>query len=212
MGAAIADQDVIKVTFVVQGLDGQVALPSIYYLGGLVVGSGGTIAQLLTQVDALVGLDMLVLMANAASYRGVLGQRIFPLPITARETETFSAGPGTGGATIAPMQAAPIIGWETPLAGPAQRGRFYMPFMPGDKVNTTTGELAPLYHGALQGFANALVGVATVGGGGNVTAVNQVIWHRETQTTDIIAAGVARFRIGTQKKRGNFGKQNLAPV
>jgi len=44
MGAAIADQDVIKVTFVVQGLDGQVALPSIYYLGGLVVGSGGTIA------------------------------------------------------------------------------------------------------------------------------------------------------------------------
>jgi hypothetical protein len=212
MSTRIADGDIIKCTFVVQGLDGQVALPSIYYQGGFVSGSGGTIADLIGQLDVIAGTDLLAIMANAAAYRGVLGQRIFPLPITVRETDSGSAGNGTGGATLAPMQAAPVIGWETPLAGPSQRGRFYVPFMPGDKVNVTTGELAVLYHGAVQTFANDLVTVAIAGTGGNQTVVNQVIWHRNLLNADIISAGVARFKIGTQKRRGNYGKQNLSPI
>jgi hypothetical protein len=203
--------DILKATVVVQGLQGQVGLPSIHYLVGITAGAPQD-TDLATAIDALVTADFLPCLANSAKYLGTISQIIWPLPIQARKVVITAAANGTGGAQTESQQASPILSFETKFAGPAQRGRFYIPFMPGGVVNTTTGELTNLYRAVAQTWGNSLLGITSIGSGGNLAAVNAVIYHRETHTTDFIESVLARFAIGTQKRRGNYGKQNVSPI
>ena len=212
MSTKINSDDIIKTIFVVQGLDGQVALPAVHWAGGIVSGSGGDVADLLIAINGACIPQFLTLLNSNVTFKGMLGQRVFPLPVTAREVSVVAEGPGTGGSNSAPQQSAPLLTFETPLAGPAHRGRMFIPFMPGNEINSGTGHLVSLFQGAVQNFGNSLVSLASTGGGTNATAVNLCIYHRESGTFDIVSAAVAQSKVGTQRKRGNYGKANISPI
>lgn len=211
MAHPIVDQDILRCTFVVQGLQGQVALPSVHYRVGITTGVP-TDVDLASALDTIASVDLLPLMANDATYKGVLVQRIAPLPVQARVQDVSSAGPGTGGATLAPQQCAPIVSMYADGAGPGMRGRFFVPFMPGNVMNNVTGELTILYRASVQNLATGFLGVTTVGSGGNVAAVYLCIFHRKTLTFTDVATVAGQPKVGTQKRRGNYGKPNISPI
>lgn len=210
MGAIFAG-DILKVTVVCQGLQGQVALPSVHYVVGITVGAPQD-QDMANAIDAFVAATYLPLMANTASYVGTIAQVIFPLPVQQRVVANVAVGPGTGGATPMAQQVAPIISFATPLTGPAQRGRWFQPFVPDNIISGLTGELINTYKATLQNWASFLLTLATIGAGANVAAVNLCIFHRDSGTFDIVSSAKAERLVGTQKRRGNFGKQNVSPI
>jgi len=209
--ATIIAGDILKATVVVQGLQGQVALPSVHYAVGITAGAPQDV-DLATHFDSFAAAVFLPLLNNKAKYLGTISQKIFPLPIFERTVANTAAGFGTGGAAPAPQQTAPVISFSTPLAGPSQRGRWKQPFPPDDLLDTTTGELSAVYKTKLQTWGNFMLAATTIGSGANLAAVNLIIWHSELDTFDVVSTALARDQVGTQKSRGNFGKQNVSPI
>lgn len=118
--------------------------------------------------------------------------------------------PGTVGTSHVPTQVAPIIKKFTGVAGPKHRGRVFMPFMPADFM-TDAGELDPV-GGTAYGLWHATVFARpmTLGTLPDQVVLTPVLFHRHptASTTEDIALFTVSPKIGTQKRRGDYGTPN----
>jgi hypothetical protein len=118
---------------------------------------------------------------------------------------------GTGGVTTAPTQAAAIVQKLTGLAGPRNRGRLYWPFLPTAFLQATgqisNGGRIAIIAAAISCWVSQTFSV----GGDNVT-VDPVLIHRYVvpaiPTYQPIVTFLMSLKIGTQKKRGDYGQPN----
>jgi hypothetical protein len=210
MAQLLAINDVIRAQIVTVDNE-QAAFNTVYYK---VTGVGVSVANLhdfAVNWSALVAPKVKPMIYNGATFDGVISQIISPLPLMARDLYSLDSGVGTGGAIGAPRQSAPIIGWRTDFAGPGFRGRMYMPFMSSSHL-AGYGLASNAYVALMVILANAIQGFTAVSNGGRTATVEQVLWRRAGSITTPVTSNVTSPDIGTQKRRGTFGRANLAPV
>lgn len=116
-------------------------------------------------------------------------------------------GTDTFGCT--PSQAAPVIKKLTAKAGRSGRGRMFHPFVCKDQLSfngeMTSGYVTLLTAGYQGAFATLNSGTAP-----NAQTSNPVLLHRAPLplTYDTISTLVASGLLGTQKRRGDYGRTN----
>lgn len=161
-------------------------------------------------VDAMDGLAAPLYKAylpTAVTYWGTKGSVIFPLPRRAMVTQGSNRGAGTVNTDPLPKQVTLVITKQTNNAGRRYRGRTYLPFWgesqndAGNRpTNAATAAAATIGVALLQ--AQVIIGVA-----GTVT-IDPILWHRATQTYDIITQTRPGILWATQRRRGDFGRIN----
>jgi hypothetical protein len=116
---------------------------------------------------------------------------------------------GTDSLGLAPIQAAPVITKTSSRAGRSGRGRCYHPFPNVDQL-TFLAEMKSTYVTALNTAYNNFVTATTAGTPPNTATFVPVLLHRNplpltsTPITLLVASGM----LGTQKRRGDYGRTN----
>jgi len=202
--------DVLEVKHYHQAAD-QLAINVLhYYVSGL-TDDGANGQELIDALsDQWAGL-VNSLMSTAADYILAGFQRIDPMPLTDVVHSIFAPVPGLESGTLMPRQVSGIITKKTGFASRALRGRMYVGFM-GIDQDTTAGHPTIGYIAELQSMADNLFGPAlTIVGAAGSTTLKSVLWHRGSRTFDYLTSGLARSRWATQKRRGDYGRPNVAP-
>lgn len=200
---------VCRVTPVVAG--SVVSLNVLHYRVSQVLGTPKNDQEIADAMDAFWGPKYIAYLVQEASYRGVLVQKIRPLPISIAFDATANQGVGTRvGGDLLPPQICGMITKQTGGAGRAKRGRVYMPF-PGEDDSTDSVPSAGFILALTTILPNYLSGI-TVGVAPNTTDLLPVIFHRVLGTTDDLAFAVARTYFTTQRRRSPISGADISPV
>lgn len=169
-------------------------------------------AQFAANVDAAWAAPYKAAITGDASYRGVGVARVFPLPRTLSAFSTTGQGPGGGGTDELPSQVSGIITFTTIYAGPAYRGRIYVPF-PDEAFQDLNGQPGIGYQGLLDTLKNVMdVPFVVAPGGGNSATLVPVIYDKNDNTYIEVAGSQSRKKWATQRRRGGYGQSNQSPI
>ena len=174
-------------------------------------GLGATDQQVASALDALLAPLYKAALANTATYFGVQVRiaNILPRPVPA--VSAAHTGVGTGGAAPLPAQDSGLIAFETAFAGPAYRGRAYIPFPPAVANDAPTNEPTAAYQVLLDSIGNALTTPFTVGIAPDQSTLRMVIFHRIPNSSTDVTFPLTRTRWATQRRRGGYGRANAIP-
>lgn len=198
----------------------QVGVNVIHYKVTNLVGFGVTQLALAQRLDTLAAPLYKALMSSSVQYRGVLVQKIWPLPRVASEQTAANAGFASGAASQVPTQVAGLIKLKTANAGRAFRGRIYLPFLGTGSIGVDGNPTAP-YVTALNNLAAAIFTPITGVSGGDQTTMVPGIYHAKgfgtppigAHTIDLTTSATGSPLAATQRKRGNYGRTNsTSPV
>lgn len=221
MAVALGLGDLLKVRAWVKDGD-QAAVNTIYYLctGG---NTGGVTDQdVANSLEANWNPLYIALINNNAEWRGV---QVYTKP----STPGFPLAPvfnngnplnGTAGAVSLPKQTCGLIRYTSTNAGRQFRGRIYLPF-PAATDNALDGAPSTGYLTRLSALATFLQNtffLTDISGTKFIPCI-QVIEHgpfgKPPQPPPIpspILAWNSSNRWATQRRRGEFGRQNLSPI
>jgi hypothetical protein len=187
---------------------------------GAVTGGGVSQAAIAVWYDLLIAGAYKTIMAAAATYRGVMVQKIWPLPRVVAEYTIASAGAGLSSVPILPLQTAGLLRAKTNIAGRAFRGRQYLPFPSQNQQDVdgtpTNGVLANhvIIGGAIYSNQTVVAGIIT-------TSLIPVIYHRANfgvppagaHTSTPVTAIQTQKVWATQRRRGQLGRPNpFSPI
>lgn len=114
--------------------------------------------------------------------------------------------------SLMPAQVAAILKKSTERVGRAYRGRSYYPFLSATDLQAD-GEMSA----AVQAILHDTIGpglflkLLTKSAGADVVTLQQVIWHRKTKTFDNVVSVSSPGKLGTQRRRGVYGRANVIP-
>lgn len=147
-----------------------------------------------------------------ASFRGVIVQKINPLPVSIAVSSTSGQQAGVRVAgDLLPPQVSGMITKQTGGAGRAKRGRIYMPFPGEDDVTDSIPNAA--YIAALSATLTSFVTFVLAGPLPNRTSFGPVIFHRANPgNPDPIATAVARPYFTTQRRRAWVTGADISPI
>lgn len=189
-----------------------VSINVLHYDVIAVTGAGKFDQDIADRIDLELGAPYIAYLSADSGYRGVIVQKIFPLPIGLPISSTVSQGPGTRatGDTL-PGQICGVITKRTAGAGRAKRGRVYVPF-PGED-DSTDGQPNAGYLTALNGLLTPLVNTLVVGAGADTVTIQPVIFHRAVPgTPDPIVLTQSRQYFATQRRRGEVNGPDVSPL
>jgi hypothetical protein len=195
----------------------QVGINVMHWLVSTLTGVGVTQGDIAADLDAAAAPLYKLLLANPTSYRGVMVQKIWPAPRQLAEVSIGNAGVGTAGALQAPTQVAGVLKFTTAKAGRAFRGRIFVPFLSTSSL-TAGGNQAAGYFTDLNNLGTMLTTPRLVTVGGNATPISPVVWHAKNfgkppagiHTYDPILLATPSTLLGTQRRRGNYGRVNAS--
>lgn len=147
--------------------------------------------------------------ANNVTYRGVGCKIIRPTQFL-EVADTTLSGAGTGGANALPLQVSGLVKMTTALAGRHFRGRIYPAFPPANFA-TADGLLNAAGFTALSNLANAIPIAATVVNGAATAQLQLVVYNRLTFVTTDVVTLTPINDFATQRRRGELGRNNIAP-
>lgn len=151
------------------------------------------------------------LIANDATYLGISLRYWRPGGLNyATVWSKTAAGIGTAGAVPCPKQCSGIMSKDTALAGPANRGRTYVPF-PATADVEADGNPTASYLTRLANYAARVDGDENVGGGVDFTVVFGLFRWRDATSFRETVAVTTRDRFATQQRRGDYGRVNAIP-
>lgn len=208
--AVMVTNNIWKATWVWQ-LAEQVGMTSMHYRISVITGTPQG-QELADQLAFLADPHCKALVANLATYKGVMVQRQSPKPVSLFEFANSGAGPGTGGPEPLPRQVSGLIATKTAFGGRRFRGRMYVPFPSETVSNSAVGSPTAGYVTALQTFANIVCNTISEAAGPNTWDAFPVIFDRTTLGFTDITGRVARPHWATQRRRGSFGSANVSPI
>lgn len=209
MSASLAVGNKLRATIWTSDAE-QASATTVYYNVTAVGGSPATDQDVASALDSAVAASVIALLNNNAQYRGIVLQKVFPLPVLA-DVVAGAAAFGTAGATALPKQTSGLISWYTAFARQAYRGRNYIPF-PATADDASDGTPSAGYVTRLAALATALKGLTAIAAGGRTATIALSIYHRASNLSDQITASVSRGVWATQKRRGAYGRFNRAPI
>jgi hypothetical protein len=211
--------DLYEVTFVATHSE-QVGMFRRHYVQLTTTGVGPTLAQIAAHFSSVYPAPIKALMAATATYNGLSVAKILPAPRTVRAIETTGVGAGTVVGDILPRQVRGIITLRTDLAGPAHRGRCYIPF-PCELDNALGGVPVAGYMTNLNALGTVmLANTPALGAAGNQAILQPVLLrgvydadgNRIDWTFSSLASFVSRPRWATQRSSGSYGAANTNPL
>jgi hypothetical protein len=172
-------------------------------------------------MDSVIAPVYKPLLANVAEYKGVqvsINRSTFPYrQINLPVAQNTGAGVGTGGAIPMPKQTAGLLRFQTLNAGPAGRGRWYLPFPPQD-ADSGGGTASAAYVLALLALGGEVgVGISLSASGRTAILVRALVHNPPKGGGPVpVPSPVVDF-VGspfwaTQKRRGSFGRTNKSPI
>lgn len=128
--------------------------------------------------------------------------------------EYFSAvGQGFGlvaGDTL-PKQICGVVSKRVAVAGHGKTGRSYVPF-PGEVSNSAIAAPTGAYMTLLSAVKDAIVSQIDYVVAPNRMVFTPIVYKKLSPgTSAVVVDGIARGVWGTQRRRGDFGRVNLAP-
>lgn len=189
-----------------------VSINVLHYVVSAVTGAGKFDQDIADRIDLELGPPYKAYLSADSGYRGVIVQKIFPLPALLPVSSIVSQGPGTRvtGDTL-PGQICGIITKRTLGAGRAKRGRVYVPF-PGED-DTTDGQPNAGYITALNGLLTPLVNSLVVGIAPDTLLIEPVIFHRAIPgSPDPVMITQSRQYFATQRRRGEVSGPDVSPL
>lgn len=161
-------------------------------------------------IDAAVGPFLGPCLNDHALYLGTLLRQQSPTVTDGWAIANASPVTGTGGANRMPGQVCGLIRLKTGGYGRRYEGRFYVPF-PATDANVN-GEVSAGYSSDMGDLGAWLTAPITITSGGSATltpvlvpssgAIASLPW------TTYVVPGV----FATQRRRGAYGRFNLAPI
>jgi hypothetical protein len=195
----VAANDIIEVAILTQeaARDGWNIL---HYFVPTITGPAITYAQLAGALQSSVSPVITPLMPTVATFVGLTTRRVSPQPASVAFNPGNILAPGTATGDAMARQVCGAVTKQTELAGPANRGRMYVPF-PTEGFNDANGNPTAAYLTILDDYANEVLTpkVVTIG----TTAVTMIpgIYHREPQTISPLTGYTLRTYWTTQRRR-----------
>jgi hypothetical protein len=207
MPLTIVDGDVCVLKVACMAVD-QLALND-YGFGLTTIVGTPTYEDLVTLLNTTIPTSYLSGMPSTAQYYGISLQRILPTksqPITLADPAV-----GTAMGNLEPRQACGIISKKGTIPGRAGRGRVYVGFL-ADSITSSDGHLNAAGKLVLDAIGTELLTIQTrVPSVGTSVKMVPLIMNRLTPFYNYITTFQSRMRIATQKRRGDYGKQNTPP-
>lgn len=189
----------------------QVAVNNIHFKVLAISGTAPSLQEIADYMSTALAPQYTPVLDNTAEYLGCTVSGIWPLPATVTALSQVGAGNGTGGATPLPGQVSGIISAFTNRAGRGFRGRAYIPF-PSTAFDQGDGTPTATYISLLDTLAQGLYDAYNPVGAGGDLIMDTVIYKRDTPTISEPVTGVSpRDKWATQRRRGNYGKENPRP-
>lgn len=182
-----------------------------YYVPTVPVTFGATVLEIAFVLNAIIAPLFKGLIASTARYRGLSLQKI-NAPARVPEVAKTLDGPGTGSSGLTPTQVCGIVHFKTSLAGPANRGRLYLPFVDLSDV-TSAGAPGAAYITAINTLFTALGTSDTIVGAGGSTRIDMTIRHKANPLVNTPVESIEPgTKFATQRKRGMYGRTNATPL
>lgn len=199
----------------------QIQLNNMYFVVVSDTGAGPPALNVAQAFDVVVAPLYKALMSANSKYRGVQAQFIGQPPLLPQIPVDTHAndGPGVGaGANTVPAQVSGVVSWKTALAGKHYRGRIYPGFLDTGFVDTW-GEITNAGVAALQALGNAWATNRSVTYGPSIANLQLVVQGVFRDAMGIVTSvayqrvvsALARNRLGTQRRRGQYGRNNPLP-
>lgn len=204
----MAINDVWRVRIVTKYAN-QIGVNVVHYRESATTGTGATPQDVAGAVDGAVQAAYKAAISTAADYRGVGAARVSPVP-SLENNSVANAGGGSVAGGILPTQTAGLISWRTALPGRANRGRIYISF-PGSADLSVSETPIATYATRIQAISTALIGPITAGVGPNTSTLKLCLRHKATGTVTDVVSGLVQLRWATQRRRGDWGRQNVLP-
>lgn len=208
MATLLALNDVVEAKFFNRD-QAQTGINVLHYKVTAVAGGSLTDQQVVDSLSTTAAPLYKGLMSGTTSYSGARLQRVTPLPMPVAVSSTNGAGAGTAGGTPQSSQTALLITKRTALAGRANRGRTYLPFLSINFISGI-GEVNAGGIAAATAYANGMFATITVVVGGASVSLQPVIFQRATLTNVPITSLVIRAAYATQRRR-SFINRGDAP-
>lgn len=173
--------------------------------------TGGGISSLVLLANALASRFSAIypsLISAAAEFRGVIVQKVRPLPAGMPFLSTSAAVPGNNPTDPLPGQVAGLISLRTAFSGRRFRGRAYIPF-PAEEHNDSDSTPTGFYLTNLTTLAQAMVNPIGITDGGATESYVPAVYHKEDGTATFITSAVVNDGWATQRRRGVFGRPNV---
>lgn len=199
---------------------GQASVNAMHYIVASVGALAATDLDVATTLDALIQAPYKALLSALATYRGVQAQLLNPVaPYKASrvaQVANSNAGVGSVAGAIAPPQTCGLISYQTPSPGQAFRGRTYVAF-PGQASDNGFGIPNATYTADLFTLGGLVTSGLGVSVSGRTAVLVRVILHRApkvgpTPAPSPVTNYSVTARWATQRRRGDFGRQNRSPI
>ncbi len=176
-----------------------------------VVAPAPTDQEAVADLSTIIAPSIKGLLAAEASYLGSILSVVFPANL-APVFSTVGAGVGTVAGEPLPTQVAGLITLRSAVAGRMGRGRKYVPF-PGEADNVTGDGPTAGYVVRLNTLASNLTTQRTVAslGGGSAVLIPVIFRRALPNLSNDVNAFTSRTKWATQRRRGAFGRPNVAP-
>ncbi len=190
----------------------QISLNVLHYQVLGVVGGGITLSQMATAMVAILAPVYRPLMPITAQMDHIEFKNLmFPETVAYRAVANLA---GTALGDLVPTQVSCLIGWQTALAGRANRGRNYIGLI-SETFTDTNGQFDGAGFALLTNIAAALGPNIFPTAAGASTNCKLVVRHANLPGpppvpigTQVVAA-VPSTRFATQRRRGDYGARNL---
>lgn len=209
MTTPIVVNDLVKVRVCCQETN-QISLNSLTYKITALTGAP-TYEDLAGHLAANLSGAYAPFISNTSKFYGISMQRYFPTamqPVIAIRNDV-----GTGGATTAPRNAAAIITKKSSVPGKQGRGRIYVPFIATANLSVD-GSISPA--GLVLMDAIITAGLATVTAlvvnfAGDTVSFDPTLVSATGIFRSALVGAYSKSLVGTQKRRGDFGRPNNLP-
>jgi hypothetical protein len=190
--------------------DNQVGINIRYFFTTGVIGAGLSEQQLLDAWSARAAVLYKTWLVDSATFLGMTMSPILTAPPVNTYLSTVGQGPGTVSSDPLPKQIAGIIRLTTGIVGRGNNGRVYVPF-PAEAYNGVDNKPTLTALDVLSSIALLWSNAQTFMSGADGVTASPLLFHRVTNTATNIARGVAVPSWATQRRRGDFGRQNPIP-
>lgn len=207
--ADFAVGDVVQINYVTS-FKAQEGILTTHWQVSAVAGLSPTALDVANQLFSTRGVLLRSCMSRQSKLNWVSVQHILPAPRLLAVTSNLAAAAGSGGLAPLPGQICGLFTKITPNAGPAFRGRGFVPWPSEADNDDVLAVPTAAYLTKIDNLAVSLTINFTVNiGGGNAVAFQPVLFHRATNTATIITGSITRTRWATLRRRGDRGRPNV---
>lgn len=194
-------------------VNGQAGLMTSWLVIQSVTGVGATTQEFADWCVSQYSIVFPAMHAIQAVLAGAVAELYDPVSNFVLQSATSLNGVviGANAGGLIPTQVAPLVAKQTGFAGRRFRGRVYVPFVAESQLDSN-GELLAGQKAILAGGVNAIFGTQTVVGAGGTSLCSPILVHKAAHLAPLssvfILAFVATGKLGTQRRRGDYGQKN----